>query len=136
MKRARSTSTSGSSPAIRRPSSPAWWPTGSRAPRGAAVAQPVRTSVRRRRERPPRRPHLRQPPRLPRRPASSVAGRMSFFERNRKELEKRGIDPSRLPPGQYHTDRFPVLHEGSVPEYGDLTQAGAGQWDLVLGGLV
>jgi DMSO/TMAO reductase YedYZ molybdopterin-dependent catalytic subunit len=56
---------------------------------------------------------------------------MSFFERNRKELEKRGIDPARLPPGQYHTDRFPVLHEGSVPDYGDL-----GDWDLRLTGLV
>jgi DMSO/TMAO reductase YedYZ molybdopterin-dependent catalytic subunit len=28
-----------------------------------------------------------------------------------------GIDPDRLPPGQYHTARFPVLHEGDVPQY-------------------
>ncbi len=42
---------------------------------------------------------------------------MSFFQRNRRELESRGIDPARLPPGQYHTDRFPVLHVGDVPTY-------------------
>jgi DMSO/TMAO reductase YedYZ molybdopterin-dependent catalytic subunit len=56
-----------------------------------------------------------------------VAG---FFDRNRKALADQGIDPSRLPPGQYHTDRFPVLHAGSVPDYGDL----AG-WDFRLFGL-
>ena len=56
---------------------------------------------------------------------------MSFFDRKRKELEERGIDPARLPPGQYFTDRFPVLHVGSVPDYPDL-----GQWDLEISGLV
>src|SRR5213592_791599 len=56
---------------------------------------------------------------------------MSFFDRNRKELEKRGIDSARLPPGQYFTDRFPVLHAGSVPEYPDLSD-----WAMVIGGLV
>src|SRR6266511_1186115 len=56
---------------------------------------------------------------------------MSFFDRNRKELEKRGIDSARLPPGQYFTDLFPVLHAGSVPVYDDLTA-----WDLQLTGLV
>jgi DMSO/TMAO reductase YedYZ molybdopterin-dependent catalytic subunit len=56
---------------------------------------------------------------------------MGFFDRNRKELESRGIDPSRLPPGQYFTDRFPVLHAGGVPDYGDLTG-----WDFHIGGLV
>jgi DMSO/TMAO reductase YedYZ molybdopterin-dependent catalytic subunit len=40
---------------------------------------------------------------------------MSFFDRNRKQLAAVGIDPERLPPGQYHTDRFPVLHVGDVP---------------------
>jgi DMSO/TMAO reductase YedYZ molybdopterin-dependent catalytic subunit len=45
---------------------------------------------------------------------------VSFFDRNRKDLEKRGINPSRLPPGQYFTDRFPVLHVGDVPTYSDL----------------
>src|SRR5438309_2919882 len=56
---------------------------------------------------------------------------MSFFDRNRKALAERGIDPVRLPPGQYFTDRFPVLHAGSVPEYDDLSL-----WDLQLTGLV
>jgi DMSO/TMAO reductase YedYZ molybdopterin-dependent catalytic subunit len=44
-------------------------------------------------------------------------GNMSFFDRNRKQLSDLGIDPNRLPPGQYHTDRFPVLHVGDVPNY-------------------
>jgi len=47
---------------------------------------------------------------------------VGFFDRNRKELERRGVDPSRLPPGQYFTERFPVLHAGSVPTYDDLSQ--------------
>ncbi len=55
---------------------------------------------------------------------------MGFFERNRAELAERGIDPARLPPGQYHTERFPVLHEGDVPVYGP------GEWDLRVFGLV
>lgn len=55
----------------------------------------------------------------------------SFFDRNRKALADQGIDPSRLPPGQYFTERFPVLHAGSVPEYGDLSQ-----WDFRIFGLV
>ena len=41
---------------------------------------------------------------------------MGFFDRNRKSLEALGIDPVRLPEGQYHTDRFPVLHVGDVPD--------------------
>ena len=57
---------------------------------------------------------------------------MSFFQRNREALAKRGIDPSRLPPGQYSTDRFPVLHVGSVPRYApDLSD-----WSLRIWGLV
>lgn len=55
---------------------------------------------------------------------------MSFFSRNRAELAKKGIDPARLPPGQYHTDRFPVLHVGLVPEVSLAT------WDFRVGGLV
>ena len=55
---------------------------------------------------------------------------MSFFERNRAELAARGIDPERLPPGQYHTDRFPILHEGSVP------QLAPASWQLRVFGLV
>ncbi len=56
---------------------------------------------------------------------------MGFFERNRNELVKRGIDPSRLPPGQYTTDRFPVLHAGSVPIYKTLDN-----WDFEVFGEV
>ena len=41
---------------------------------------------------------------------------MGFFDRNRKELIEKGYDPARLPPGQYLTDRFPVLHVGDVPD--------------------
>lgn len=55
---------------------------------------------------------------------------MSFFEKNRRELLERGYDDARLPPGQYWTDRFPVLHLGDVPET-DLTR-----WDLRLFGAV
>ena len=56
---------------------------------------------------------------------------MGFFDKNRKELEQRGIDPQRLPPGQYFTDRFPVLHAGCVPNYENLDE-----WDFNLAGLV
>ena len=42
---------------------------------------------------------------------------MGFFERNRQELKALGLDPARLPPGQYLTERFPVLHVGDVPTY-------------------
>ena len=55
---------------------------------------------------------------------------MGFFDRNRDELVKKGYDPSRLPPGQYLTDRFPVLHVGDVPTYAP------GQWNLTVNGLV
>jgi DMSO/TMAO reductase YedYZ molybdopterin-dependent catalytic subunit len=55
---------------------------------------------------------------------------MSFFERNRQKLVAQGIDPARVPPGQYVTDRFPVLHAGAVPEV-DLAA-----WDFTVDGLV
>jgi DMSO/TMAO reductase YedYZ molybdopterin-dependent catalytic subunit len=55
---------------------------------------------------------------------------MGFFDRNRRELIEKGYDPSRLPPGQYLTDRFPVLHVGDVPTYKP------GEWDLRVFGLV
>ncbi len=56
---------------------------------------------------------------------------MGFFDRNRRNLEKLGYDPARLPPGQYLTERFPVLHAGDVPTYGDLST-----WSLTVSGLV
>ena len=55
---------------------------------------------------------------------------MSFFERNRSELAAKGLDPSRLPPGQYLTERFPVLHVGDVPSYRP------GEWTLTIAGIV
>ena len=39
---------------------------------------------------------------------------MSFFSRNRAETVALGIAEDRIPPGQYRTDRWPVLHEGPV----------------------
>ena len=32
-----------------------------------------------------------------------------------------GYDPARLPPGQYLTEKWPVLHAGSVASYPDLS---------------
>jgi len=55
---------------------------------------------------------------------------VSFFERNRESLQARGYDPDRLPPGQYFTERFPVLHVGDVPDIAPET------WDLTVNGLV
>ncbi len=40
------------------------------------------------------------------------------------------VDPERIPPGQYVTSRFPVLHVGNVPDV-DLER-----WDFTVGGLV
>jgi DMSO/TMAO reductase YedYZ molybdopterin-dependent catalytic subunit len=57
---------------------------------------------------------------------------VGFFDRNRKALEERGYSPDRLPPGQYFTDRFPVLHVGDVPRYAD----DLSDWDLRVFGLV
>jgi len=55
---------------------------------------------------------------------------MGFFERNRRALVDKGYDPARLPPGQYHTERFPVLHVGDVPTY-DMAA-----WTFVISGAV
>jgi DMSO/TMAO reductase YedYZ molybdopterin-dependent catalytic subunit len=55
---------------------------------------------------------------------------MGFFDRNRREVEEKGYDPSRLPPGQYLTERFPVLHVGDVPTYAP------GEWNLTICGMV
>jgi DMSO/TMAO reductase YedYZ molybdopterin-dependent catalytic subunit len=62
---------------------------------------------------------------------------VGFFDRKRRELAARGIDPARLPPGQYATDRFPVLHVGDVPSVDrsvwTLTIHGAVDREVVLG---
>lgn len=52
-----------------------------------------------------------------------------FMERRRAELQARGIDPERLSPGQYATDRFPVLHLWPVPGYLTLDD-----WTLTIDG--
>jgi DMSO/TMAO reductase YedYZ molybdopterin-dependent catalytic subunit len=47
-----------------------------------------------------------------------------FRSRAEKKVAAAGYDPARLPPGQYLTDKWPVLHAGSVPST-DL-----GTWDF------
>jgi DMSO/TMAO reductase YedYZ molybdopterin-dependent catalytic subunit len=43
--------------------------------------------------------------------------RVSLFRsRAEKKLVESGLDPARLPPGQYLTEKWPVLHAGSVPK--------------------
>ena len=44
-----------------------------------------------------------------------------FRSKAEKKVVELGYDPARLPPGQYLTEKWPVLHAGSVPEYRDLT---------------
>ena len=39
-----------------------------------------------------------------------------FRGKAEQKLIERGLDPSRLPPGQYLTEKWPVLHAGSVPQ--------------------
>ena len=39
-----------------------------------------------------------------------------FRSRAERKVADAGYDPARLPPGQYLTDKWPVLHAGSVPE--------------------
>src|SRR3954463_7179157 len=51
-------------------------------------------------------------------------------ERGRRQAQKLGIDPSRVPPGQYLTERFPVLTYGRNPKF-DL-----GTWSLSIHGEV
>jgi DMSO/TMAO reductase YedYZ molybdopterin-dependent catalytic subunit len=55
---------------------------------------------------------------------------VDFLSRKRAELIEAGIDPDRVPPGQYVTDRFPVLHAGVVPDV-DLDT-----WRFTVDGLV
>jgi DMSO/TMAO reductase YedYZ molybdopterin-dependent catalytic subunit len=44
-----------------------------------------------------------------------------FRSRAERKVVDAGYDPKRLPPGQYLTEKWPVLHAGSVPHYDDLT---------------
>ena len=43
-----------------------------------------------------------------------------FRSNAEKKVVDAGYDPSRLPPGQYLTDKWPALHAGSVAEYPSL----------------
>ena len=47
---------------------------------------------------------------------ASVGPVTLFRSRAEKKVADAGHDPSRLPPGQYLTDKWPVLHAGTVPE--------------------
>jgi DMSO/TMAO reductase YedYZ molybdopterin-dependent catalytic subunit len=47
-----------------------------------------------------------------------------FRSRAARKVEEAGYDPDRLPPGQYLTEKWPVLHAGTVPNT-DLAM-----WDL------
>jgi DMSO/TMAO reductase YedYZ molybdopterin-dependent catalytic subunit len=38
-----------------------------------------------------------------------------FRSRAMRKVEEAGYDPDRLPPGQYLTEKWPVLHAGTVP---------------------
>ena len=39
-----------------------------------------------------------------------------FRSKAEEQVRQAGYDPARLPPGQYLTDKWPVLHAGEVPE--------------------
>ncbi len=53
-----------------------------------------------------------------------------FRSRAEQKVAERGYDPARLPPGQYLTEKWPVLHTGSVP------RVDVGAWDLRVWGAV
>jgi DMSO/TMAO reductase YedYZ molybdopterin-dependent catalytic subunit len=53
-----------------------------------------------------------------------------FRSRAEDKVREAGFDPKRLPPGQYLTDKWPVLHAGSVPAVNLAT------WDLRVWGEV
>jgi DMSO/TMAO reductase YedYZ molybdopterin-dependent catalytic subunit len=39
-----------------------------------------------------------------------------FRSKAKRKVEEAGYDPARLPPGQYLTEKWPVLHAGTVPD--------------------
>jgi DMSO/TMAO reductase YedYZ molybdopterin-dependent catalytic subunit len=53
-----------------------------------------------------------------------------FRSKAEQKLVERGLDPARLPPGQYLTEKWPVLHAGSVP------QTDLSTWDFRVFGAV
>jgi DMSO/TMAO reductase YedYZ molybdopterin-dependent catalytic subunit len=54
-----------------------------------------------------------------------------FRSKAEQKVRDAGYDPARLPPGQYLTEKWPVLQAGSVAEYRDLTS-----WSLRIFGEV
>ena len=53
-----------------------------------------------------------------------------FRSKAERKVEEAGYDPARLPPGQYLTEKWPVLHAGSVP------QTDLATWDFTVSGEV
>src|SRR5712691_6166712 len=53
-----------------------------------------------------------------------------FRSKTEQKVADAGYDPARLPPGQYLTEKWPVLHAGSIPRFDP------GQWDFKIWGLV
>jgi DMSO/TMAO reductase YedYZ molybdopterin-dependent catalytic subunit len=55
-----------------------------------------------------------------------------FRSKAEKKVAEAGYDPKRLPPGQYLTEKWPVLHAGGVPTYDDELST----WDFRVFGAV
>ncbi len=55
-----------------------------------------------------------------------------FRGRAERKVAAAGYDPARLPPGQYLTEKWPVLHAGGVPSY----RAELAGWDFEVSGEV
>ena len=55
-----------------------------------------------------------------------------FRSKAERKVEEAGYDPARLPPGQYLTDKWPVLHAGDVASY----PADLAGWDFRVHGEV
>ena len=53
-----------------------------------------------------------------------------FRGRAERKVIDAGYDPARLPPGQYLTEKWPVLHAGSIP------QTDLATWDFFVSGEV
>jgi DMSO/TMAO reductase YedYZ molybdopterin-dependent catalytic subunit len=53
-----------------------------------------------------------------------------FRSKAEDKVREAGFDPARLPPGQYYTEKWPVLHAGEVPDVDIAT------WTLELSGEV
>ncbi len=53
-----------------------------------------------------------------------------FRSKAEEKVAEKGYDPARLPPGQYLTEKWPVLHAGTVPKTDLIT------WDFRVWGEV